>query len=182
MLAWDKVKHGKVDIRLFYAFKDEKGNPSIRDPDAWTNCRWAPDDESLPLIYRKSYVTDWHPICYTTEALKFAQTGYLIIIVCVQWADLMICKTRNLSLAQQGMVNKIGNFGLVFETVLVAILTYTPWLNLALGTRQIPFPHFLVPSFGFYVAIFMYDELRKLWIRQGMMKENGKTKLVGWTA
>jgi hypothetical protein len=54
MLAWDKVKHGKVDIRLFYAFKDENGNPSIRDPDAWTNCRWAPDDESLPLIYRKS--------------------------------------------------------------------------------------------------------------------------------
>jgi len=28
----------------------------------------------------------------------------------------------------------------------------------------------------------MYDELRKLWIRQGMIKENGKTKLVGWTA
>ena len=79
-------------------FKDENGNPSIREPDAWTSCRWAPDDESLPLIYRKSYVTDWHPICYTTEALKFSQTAYLIIIVCVQWADLMICKTRNLSL------------------------------------------------------------------------------------
>ena len=29
---------------------------------------------------------------------------------------------------------------------------------------------------------YMYDELRKLWIRQGMIKENGKTKLVGWTA
>jgi hypothetical protein len=36
MLAWDKVKHGKVDIRLFYSFKDESGNPSIREPDAWT--------------------------------------------------------------------------------------------------------------------------------------------------
>jgi hypothetical protein len=54
MLAWDKTRHGKVDIRLFYAFKDENGSPSIREPDAWTNCRWAPDDESLPLIYRKS--------------------------------------------------------------------------------------------------------------------------------
>lgn len=80
------------------------------------------------------------------------------------------------------MNNQVGNFGLVFETVLVAILTYAPWLNLALGTRQLPFPHFLVPAFGFYVAIFMYDELRKLWIRQGMIKENGKTKLIGWTA
>merc|ERR1712151_1025374 len=91
-----------------------------------------------------------------------------------QWADLMICKTRNLSLSQQLMINKMGNFGLFFETALVAILLYVPFLNPALGTRQIPFAHFAVPSFSFYC------ELRKLWLRDGMVRENGRLKLKGW--
>merc|ERR1712166_42746 len=101
-----------------------------------------------------------------------AQSGYLVSIVCVQWADLMICKTRNLSLSQQGMVNHFGNFGLFFETALVAILLYVPFLNVALGTRPIPF--------SFFVAIFFYDELRKIWLRNGMTRANGQLKLTGW--
>lgn len=169
-IAWDKAKHGKVDIRLFYAKE--------READAWTSCRWPLAGDS-PNFYRYSSVTEW-PICYTTEALKFAQAGYLVSIVCVQWADLMICKTRNLSLSQQGMNNGFGNFGLFFETALVAILCYVPFLNDALGTRQIPFPHFAVPTFTFYVAIFFYDEMRKIWLRNGMVREAGKLKLKGW--
>jgi hypothetical protein len=78
------------------------------------------------------------------------------------------------------MINNIGNFGLCFETVLVAILCYTPVLNLYLGTRQIPPPHFLIPSFSWFVVIFFYDELRKLYIRLGMVKENGKMRQKGW--
>merc|ERR1712023_508442 len=127
----------------------------------WTTCRWSTANEA-PFFYTASYVSGWHPVCYSTEALKYAQSGYLVSIVCVQWADLMICKTRNLSLSQQGMINSFGNFGLFFEAALVAILCYTPQLNIALGTRQIPFPHFIAPSFSFYACIFFYDELRKI--------------------
>lgn len=171
-LAWDKIKNGKVDIRLFYE--------GYRNADDWTQCRWDPNDQAWPKIYRQSYVTDWHEICYTTEALKFAQSGYLVSIVCVQWADLIICKTRNLSLAQQGMINTMGNFGLFFETALVALLLYIPGLNVLLGTRQIAFPHFAVPSFSFFVAITFYDEIRKIFVRNGMVREQGKLKLKGW--
>jgi sodium/potassium-transporting ATPase subunit alpha len=150
-----------------------------RKPDDFKSCRFDPNNEDLPGFYKRSVISE-HPICYTTEALKFAQSGYLVSIVCVQWADLMICKTRNLSLAQQGMVNCFGNFGLAFETILVAILCYVPFLNVALTTRQIPFPHFAVPSFSFFVAIFFYDELRKIWLRNGMTREQGQLKLTGW--
>merc|ERR1712178_209978 len=99
-------------------------------------------------------------------------------------ADLMICKTRNLSISQQGMRNSMGNFGLVFETVLVAVLLYTPFLNKPLTTRPGALPHFAVPSFSFYAMIIMYDEMRKLWVRNGMFKneETGKIKLSGWFA
>lgn len=180
-LAWDYTNNGKIDIRLFYSYKNE-ANPqgSIREPDQWTKCRWPINETGFPEFYKYSHVTEGYPVCYSTEALKYAQSGYLVSIVCVQWADLMICKTRNLSLSQQLMINKFGNFGLFFETALVAILLYVPFLNVALGTRQIPFAHFAVPSFSFYIAIFFYDELRKLWLRGGMVREHGQLKLKGW--
>jgi sodium/potassium-transporting ATPase subunit alpha len=92
----------------------------------------------------------------------------------------MICKTRNLSLSQQGMVNHFGNFGLFFETALVAFILYVPPLNVALGTRMIAFPHFAVPSFTFFTAIFFYDELRKIWLRNGMVRVDGRLRLKGW--
>lgn len=171
-LGWDKTRNGRVDLRLYYAGK--------RFPNSYTKCRWDPGNDSYPYFYRFGHmINDW-PLCYSTDSLKYAQSGYLVSIVCVQWADLMICKTRNLSLSQQGMVNWFGNFGLFFETALVAVLLYVPFLNVALGTRPIAFPHFAVPSFSFYVAIFFYDELRKIWLRGGMTKEGGTLKLTGW--
>lgn len=188
-LGWDKTIHSKVDIRLFYSFRDAanedyksggRSTESVRGPTAWTSCRWNPADENLPTLYRRSYISDGFPICYSTEALKMAQSGYLVSIVCVQWADLMICKTRNLSLSQQGMTNSFGNFGLFSETALVAFLCYVPGCNYVFQTRMIPFAHFAIPSFSFYVAIFFYDELRKIWLRGGMKRIDGRLKLEGW--
>ena len=195
-MGWDKTVHSKLDVRLFYA--------QTRNPSHFTACRWDPtpsnkqcfvdagydaaaieaceaaDTNDLPYFYKRSYSSDYWPTCYSTEALKYAQSGYLCSIVTVQWADLMICKTRNLSLSQQGMINKMGNFGLFFETTLVALLCYVPFLNTALGTRQIPFPHFCVPSFSFFCVIFFYDEWRKILLRNGMTREDGKLRLKGW--
>merc|ERR1712086_1084745 len=130
-LNWNGNQHNGIDIRLFY---------TSRSPDSWSRCRW---NEGEGLDFYKNSVVSGSQICYTTEALRFAQGGYLVSIVCVQWSDLMICKTRALSIAQQGMVNYHANLGLVFETVLVALLAYlSTGLNEALGTRQIAFPHF----------------------------------------
>jgi sodium/potassium-transporting ATPase subunit alpha len=103
-----------------------------------------------------------------------------VSIVIVQWADLMICKTRNLSISQQGMVNHFANFGLFFETALVAILCYVQPLNIALGTRMLASPHFAIIAFPFYVAIFFYDECRKMFLRAGIFKTDGKNLFEGW--
>jgi len=74
-----------------------------------------------------------------------------------------------------------ANFGLFFETTLVALLCYVPIWNRALGTRQIAFPHFAVPSFSFFSVIMAYDELRKIYLRKGMVKSRrGRTKYEGW--
>ena len=78
------------------------------------------------------------------------------------------------------MINSLGNYGLFSEFALVGLLSYLPFLNDALGTRRIPFHHFAVPSMSFYIAIFFYDEMRKLMIRRGMVREDGKLRLKGW--
>jgi len=160
-----------VDVRLF--FTDRKASE-------WAPCRWGPDS-GAPHFYIYSHVSE-NSICWTMEGLYYAQSAYLISIVCVQWADLMICKTRNLSLSQQGMINMNSNFGLFFETSLVALLSYVPPLNTMLGTRMIAFPHFAVPSLAFFMMIYFYDEVRKVFVRRGMVysKSTGRIKFDGW--
>jgi hypothetical protein len=149
------TKHGKVDARLFYY---------DLPPTSWVKCRWDPNDESIPSYWRISWLTGTQ-ICYTTEALKFAQCGYLISVVALQWSGLVAFKTRFLSISQQGMVNHFGTFGLLFETALVASLAYVEPLNVGLGTRHLASPHFCLPGFSFCALISFYDELRKIFIR-----------------
>lgn len=85
----------------------------------------------------------------------------------------MICKTRKLSLAQQGMRNGFMNFGLVFETVLGMVLCYTPFIQLPLGMRPLQFRHFGVPALPFFTVIMIYDEVRKLLLRVMIPKKEG---------
>ena len=172
-LAWDHQRNSKVDIRLFYT-------APFADDNSWTSCRFGTDD----TIRAASHISEQYPICYTTEALKYAQSGYLVSIVTVQASGLISAKTRNLSLYQQGMINGMGNFGLFFEFALVALLLYIPPFNTALGTRPIAPEHFAVPSFSFYISIFFYDELRKIFLRRGMLEKDkeGKAIIKGWIA
>jgi hypothetical protein len=44
----------------------------------------------------------------------------------MQWANLIITKTRQSSIVQQGMANWVLNGALVVETMVAAILIYTP--------------------------------------------------------
>ena len=87
-------------------------------------------------------------------------------IVVVQWADLLICKTRRLSIFQQGMRNKIMIAGLFEETLLAALLAYIPGTDVALRMYPLEWHWWIVPM-PFSMIIFLYDELRKYFIRQG---------------
>eukprot|EP00096_Caligus_rogercresseyi_P010089 TRINITY_DN355_c0_g3_i2.p1 TRINITY_DN355_c0_g3~~TRINITY_DN355_c0_g3_i2.p1 ORF type:complete len:1001 (+),score=194.53 TRINITY_DN355_c0_g3_i2:94-3096(+) len=89
-------------------------------------------------------------------------TAFFVSIVVVQWADLVICKTRKNSVFQQGMTNWVMNFGLVFETVLAAFLSYTPGMDK--GLKMYPLKlNWWFPAIPFSILIFVFDELRK-WI------------------
>jgi len=92
-------------------------------------------------------------------------TAFFVSIVVVQWADLIICKTRKNSVFQQGMKNHFMNFGLVFETLLAAFLSYTPGMDK--GLRMYPLKiNWWLPAIPFSILIFCYDETRKFLLRR----------------
>ncbi|XP_004873108.1 sodium/potassium-transporting ATPase subunit alpha-3 isoform X2 [Heterocephalus glaber] len=92
-------------------------------------------------------------------------TAFFVSIVVVQWADLIICKTRRNSVFQQGMRNKILIFGLFEETALAAFLSYCPGMDVAL--RMYPLkPSWWFCAFPYSFLIFVYDEIRKLILRR----------------
>jgi len=107
----------------------------------------------------------WPNTKYQKEALAYAQTSYFISIIVVQWADLIIAKTRKLSVFEQGLGNKFMNFGLLFETVLGATLCYTKVFNTVFNTRPIHLLHWF-PGVPWSMYIFIYDEIRKSLMRQ----------------
>ncbi|CRK96297.1 CLUMA_CG009717, isoform A [Clunio marinus] len=92
-------------------------------------------------------------------------TAFFISIVIVQWADLIICKTRKNSLVHQGMTNWALNFGLVFETCLAAFLSYCPGMDKGLRMFPLKFVWWL-PALPFSLAIFLYDESRRYMLRR----------------
>uniref|UniRef100_A0A8C3L373 Sodium/potassium-transporting ATPase subunit alpha n=1 Tax=Chrysolophus pictus TaxID=9089 RepID=A0A8C3L373_CHRPC len=119
--------------------------------------RWINDVED-------SYGQQW-----TFEQRKIVEftchTAFFVSIVVVQWADLIICKTRRNSVFQQGMKNKILIFGLFEETALAAFLSYCPGMDVAL--RMYPLkPTWWFCAFPYSLLIFLYDEIRKLIIRR----------------
>ncbi|XP_031562163.1 sodium/potassium-transporting ATPase subunit alpha-like isoform X2 [Actinia tenebrosa] len=92
-------------------------------------------------------------------------TAFFVSIVVVQWADLIICKTRRNSIFTQGMKNKMLNFGLLFETLLAAILSYTPGMDKGLNMYPLNW-NWWFPAMPFSLVIWIYDEIRRYILRR----------------
>merc|ERR1712013_507429 len=104
-------------------------------------------------------------LAYGQIGMIQAISGFFTSIVVVQWADVIISKTRRLSVFQQGMRNHMLNFGLFFETALAALLQYTPGLNTGLRLRPMNASWWFI-AFPFSLLIFLYDETRRYFLRR----------------
>jgi len=77
----------------------------------------------------------------------------------------------------------MANFSLLFETALVALLSYIKPLEIALGTRAVASAHFTVQCMAYFTIVFFLDEVRKLFVRKGIDKsQKGRVKYPGWIA
>jgi len=111
-----------------------------------------------------SYGQEW--TYHDRKILEYTcHTAFFVSIVVVQWADLIICKTRRNSIVHQGMKNWVLNFGILFETTLAAVLSYTPGMDK--GLRMYPLKiYWWFPAVPFSALIFVYDECRRFVLRR----------------
>ncbi|CAG7818425.1 unnamed protein product, partial [Allacma fusca] len=93
-----------------------------------------------------------------------AQTSFFVAIVLMQMANVFMCKTRRMSLFQQGFRNWNMNISVLVELGLLCMFVYTPYLNgyfLLVPIR----PMIFLGALPFAIFFVIYDELRRLAIR-----------------
>lgn len=84
---WLSTINGQIDLRAFYVECEVvNGQYSFR--------RIIPDQAEV-LSTLSSYTGS--PVAYTTEALYYAQSGYLVTVVMVQWSNVFACKSRKVT-------------------------------------------------------------------------------------
>jgi sodium/potassium-transporting ATPase subunit alpha len=91
----------------------------------------------------------------------------------MQWANLIITKTRHSSIIQQGMTNWVLNWALVVETLLACILIYTPTIPQYLGIYPLE-PQWWVVTIPFSCFLIIWDELRRFLIRRSNSSALGR--------
>ena len=88
-IDWGLVGKSKVDLRLYYNGFAASDYPK---------CRWDPNDTSIPHFYRISPHTH-RQVCYTSEALLYAQSAYFSAAILFQISNNLISRSRFLSIA-----------------------------------------------------------------------------------
>ena len=105
------------------------------------------------------------PVCYSTEALKYAQTAFFFSIVISQFCNSLSVKSKKLSFATQGLDNDFMILGWTVEIVLCFCLAYFRPLNYVFGSRDVIFLHFGIYGSIISMSMLVYEEIRKLLIR-----------------
>jgi magnesium-transporting ATPase (P-type) len=160
-----------TDYSSFYREETNDNGDVVKLPDVHPPFCNIADYEDKPRTYTYGTTPNGERSLFPmqtrarVESLAMSNSAYFISIIVVQWADLMICKTRVRSLFEQGMTNTFMNYSLFFETILGAFLVYVPVANTVTGTRPLKFTWWTA-AVPFSLAIYMYDELRKGWIRK----------------
>ena len=112
-------------------------------------------------ILHEKYNTSPHFIL-TVQPLR--NIIYQPVFLQVQWTDLIISKTRMVSIFTQKMSNWILNSAIVFETVLAIILIYTPVVPQYVGLYPLN-PTWWIPALPFSLLILVIDETRRYIMR-----------------
>lgn len=123
---WISTINSAMDLRGFYVSCNSAGTAYI----PLLNVNPNPD-----VLSSISPITH-HPVAFTTETIFYAQSGYFVTVVMVQWSNVFACKSRKISLIYSGF-NKHMFLGILVETVLFIFLLYVPGVNGVFGGRPL---------------------------------------------
>ncbi|PSN38189.1 Sodium/potassium-transporting ATPase subunit alpha [Blattella germanica] len=138
------AEHGFFPSRLF-GLRQEWNSKNVNDLEDSFGQEWT-YDERKELEYT----------CHT---------AFFAAIFIVQTADVIICKTRRLSLLQQGMTNWPLNWGIVIQTIIAVGIIYIPKVDTILHFYPLKWYWWFL-SFPYFFLIIFYDEVRRYLIRR----------------
>jgi len=164
---WIYSKDIATDTRLVFVQCDPNGGNFLINSLDFGACRWHQISSQTGL-----------PICFTTDSIKYAQTGFFCAVVVVQWACLVVNKTSRTSIFVLGFKNYYQLWGLMAETIFCILLAYIPGINDILGTRDIDFLMFGMAATPWALFMLIYDEIRKYLIRK--RPKGGYREKPGW--
>ena len=72
--------------------------------------------------------------------------------------------------------------GMGIETSCGIITSYVYQIGIGIYTRMVAPTHFIVPAMAYFTIILFYDEVRKVFLRKGITRVNGRVKFTGWIA
>ncbi|KAL4511036.1 hypothetical protein ABPG73_008114 [Tetrahymena malaccensis] len=154
-IDWTQIENGKYDLRkAFIECKNGKWQSKV---DGWSDC-------DIKSSYTYSDFTK-NTACYSTDALKYAQSSFFCCIVIFQWSNIFACKARKSSFCTSPFNIKMIQ-GILFETCLAAFLVLTPGVNTIFGGRPIEFWQFGISGIPFSVMVLAWNEVRKYLIRK----------------
>lgn len=153
LVDWLYIVHKDQDLRMGYIQSTALPNMAISSM-AWSPCR----------VYQISSISN-RPICYTTEANRYGQTAFFFATVLGQFYNSLGCKTRKISLKDQGLKNVLMLFGWTSEFSLCLLLGYIQPINNIFGTRDLILPHAFLPGVPSGIMMVFWDECRKFLIR-----------------
>ncbi|CAH0725973.1 unnamed protein product, partial [Brenthis ino] len=98
-----------------------------------------------------------------------AQTAYFVAVCWTQISDVIICKTRRISILQKGMKNQVLNLSIIVDLIAALTVTYLPLCHEVFGTEAIAWNDFLLAT-PFFVLMIVADEFRRFLIRRSFSK------------
>ena len=146
LVDWVSDKTAPYDLRVWFY-----------NSGPWGDCLY---DSESPVVPGVQY-------CYSTEALKAAQTAFFLATIAAQFCNLLCLKTRTLSISQHRQSNIMTWWGVFVEFGIGLLLTYVPVFNRTLATRPLEWPHVFLPAAPFCVFLVLFDEGRKWQLRRG---------------
>ncbi|CAB3253744.1 unnamed protein product [Arctia plantaginis] len=96
-----------------------------------------------------------------------AQTAYFVAVCWTQISDVIICKTRRISLMKKGMRNQVLNLSILIDLIAAAIVTYVPLCHEVFSTEPLSW-HDFISAWPFMFLMICGDELRRYLIRNNI--------------
>ena len=129
-IDWFLVSDGKYDLRKSFVKCNESTGKWESRVGSWSYCDIHSDHNYSKFVENTA--------CYTTDALKYAQSSFFAGIVFFQWSNIFACKSRKSSYATS-TVNKVMLHGIAFETILTVFLILVPGVDSVFGGRPLDF-------------------------------------------